>query len=56
MTKDNEPFGTVLGYAPGGIAIYSSDYMNVDPQEYPEDASFRSYLGHEYMGYLLAVH
>ena len=51
MTKDNEPFGTVLGYAPGGIAIYSSDYMNVDPQEYPEDASFRSYLGHEYMGY-----
>ena len=28
---------------------------NGDPQEYPEDASFRSYLVHEYMEYLLAV-
>lgn len=47
----NEPFGTLLGHAPGGVAIYSSDYRTASPQDYPDDASFRSYLGHEYMGY-----
>lgn len=50
-TDKHEPFGTLLGYAPGGVAIYSSDYKTIDPQDYPDDASFRSYLGHEYMGY-----
>lgn len=51
INTNPEPFGTLLGYAPGGIAIYSSDYTTADPDEYPADASFRSYLGHEYMGY-----
>lgn len=51
INHDAEPFGTLLGYAPGGIAIYSSDYTMADPDDYPDDASFRSYLGHEYMGY-----
>ena len=45
------PFGTVLGYAPGGVAIYSSDYDSLDSEEFPDDASLRSYLGNEYMGY-----
>lgn len=51
MTKTNEPFGTLLGYAPGGVAIYSSDYATANPLDYPDDASYRSYLGREFMGY-----
>lgn len=51
MTTNTEPFGTLLGYAPGGVAIYSSDYSKINRQDYPDDSSFRSYLGHEYMGY-----
>ena len=47
----SEPFGTLLGYAPGGVAIYSSDYNHINREKYPDDASFRSYIGHEYMGY-----
>ena len=27
--------GSLLGYAPGGIAIYSSDYHTADEKEYP---------------------
>lgn len=49
--NQNEPFGTLLGYAPGGVAIYSSDYTSADKNQYADDASFRSYIGHEYMGY-----
>ncbi|MBK4715646.1 MULTISPECIES: bifunctional glutathionylspermidine amidase/synthase [Tenebrionibacter/Tenebrionicola group] len=45
------PFGALLGYAPGGVAIYSSNYSNLDSNQYPGDASFRSYIGNEYMGY-----
>jgi len=48
---NSEPFGTLLGYAPGGVAIYSSDYKQINKQDYPDDSSFRNYLGHEYMGY-----
>ncbi len=40
----HDPFGSLLGYAPGGIAIYSSDYHTADEKEYPDDAAFRSYL------------
>ncbi|AIR63882.1 bifunctional glutathionylspermidine amidase/synthase [Cedecea neteri] len=51
-TPDNDsPFGTLLGYAPGGVAIYSSNYGSLDPKNYPEDAEFRSYIGNEYMGH-----
>ncbi|WP_392566302.1 bifunctional glutathionylspermidine amidase/synthase [Utexia brackfieldae] len=50
-TNTHEPFGTLLGYAPGGVAIYSSDYASACADDYPDDASFRSYVGHEYMGY-----
>lgn len=30
-TSQDAPFGTLLGYAPGGVAIYSSDYNSLDP-------------------------
>ncbi len=32
-TSQDAPFGTLLGYAPGGVAIYSSDYNSLDPWE-----------------------
>lgn len=41
----HDPFGSLLGYAPGGVAIYSSDYNTADDKEFPNDAAFRSYLG-----------
>ncbi|HEK2066782.1 TPA: bifunctional glutathionylspermidine amidase/synthase [Proteus mirabilis] len=46
-----EPFGTLLGYAPGGVAIYSSDYSSIDKEDYAANDSFRSYIGNEYMGH-----
>lgn len=49
--SSDAPFGTLLGYAPGGVAIYSSNYGSLDPRRYPEDADFRSYIGNEYMGH-----
>lgn len=51
MTNQDSPFGTLLGYAPGGVAIYSSNYDSLDPRNYPEDAALRSYIGNEYMGH-----
>ncbi len=36
---------------PRGVAIYSSDYSSLDPQEYEDDAVFRSYIDDEYMGH-----
>ncbi|QTF09730.1 bifunctional glutathionylspermidine amidase/synthase [Brenneria izadpanahii] len=50
-TGSDAPFGTLLGYAPGGVAIYSSNYRSLDPQNMPGDASFRSYIDNEYMGH-----
>lgn len=50
-TGCDAPFGTLLGYAPGGVAIYSSNYSSLDPQSFPDDAAFRSYIGNEYMGH-----
>ncbi|MGL4667559.1 MAG: glutathionylspermidine synthase family protein, partial [Saezia sp.] len=51
ITQKNESFGALLGYAPGGVAIYSSDYSTANEEDHPDDASYRSYIGHEYMGY-----
>ncbi|SQJ11175.1 glutathionylspermidine synthase [Salmonella enterica subsp. enterica serovar Thompson] len=48
-TSQDAPFGTLLGYAPGGVAIYSSDYNSLDPWD-DDDAAFRSYIDDEYMG------
>lgn len=49
-TSQDAPFGTLLGYAPGGVAIYSSDYNSLDPWD-DDDAAFRSYIDDEYMGH-----
>ncbi|RKS84793.1 glutathionylspermidine amidase/synthetase [Orbus hercynius] len=49
--NQNEPFGTLLGFAPGGVAIYSSDYSTINKDDFPDESSFRSYIGHEYMGH-----
>lgn len=50
-TNSDAPFGTLLGYAPGGVAIYSSNYSSLKPGDMPDDASFRSYIDNEYMGH-----
>lgn len=51
IITEHEPFGALLGYAPGGVAIYSSDYDSMTDAEKESDISFRSYIGNEYMGY-----
>ncbi len=43
-------FGTILGMAPGGVAVYSSDYSSVDKTEMPTRQAFRSYVDGIYMG------
>ncbi|VFS45196.1 Bifunctional glutathionylspermidine synthetase/amidase [Budvicia aquatica] len=50
-TRQDAPFGTLLGYAPGGVAIYSSNYDSLAPGDYRNDVSFRSYIDNEYMGH-----
>ncbi|MCP5208070.1 MAG: bifunctional glutathionylspermidine amidase/synthase [Hahellaceae bacterium] len=45
------PFGTLLGYAPGNVAVYSSDYDTASDEEFPKRSAFRSYLDGIYMGY-----
>lgn len=46
-----EPFGTVLGIAPGGVQAYSSDYDTASDEEYPNRSAYRSYCDGIYMGY-----
>ena len=46
-----ERFGTVLGVAPGGVEVYSSDYNTADDIELPTRQSYRSYIDDVYMGY-----
>ena len=46
-----EKFGTLLGHAPGGVAIYSSHYASADQDEYPDRESYRSCVDGVYMGY-----
>ena len=45
-----QPFGSVLGMAPGGVPAYSSDYATADDAELPDRHSYRSYLDGIYMG------
>ena len=45
------PFGTVLGHAPGNVAVYSSDYATADDKEYPNRHAYRSYIDGVFMGY-----
>ena len=49
----NKPtaFGTLLGYAPGDVPVYSSDYATASDEEYPKRSAFRSYVDGIFMGY-----
>ncbi|ABM03065.1 fused glutathionylspermidine amidase and glutathionylspermidine synthetase [Psychromonas ingrahamii 37] len=49
--KSPSVFGTLLGYAPGGVAAYSSDYDTASDIKYPKRSAFRSYFNGIYMGY-----
>ena len=46
-----EKFGTLLGHAPGGVAIYSSHYPSASKDEDPDREAYRSELDGVYMGY-----
>ena len=46
-----QPFGTVLGYAAGDVAAYSSDYTTASERQYPKRSSYRSYVDNIFMGY-----
>lgn len=47
----SEPFGSLLGIAPGGVPAYCSDYATADPAQLPDRHSFRHYEGDVYTGY-----
>lgn len=49
--KSPSVFGTLLGYAPGGVAAYSSDYDTASAIKHPKRSAFRSYFDGIYMGY-----
>ncbi|HEY5643571.1 MAG TPA: bifunctional glutathionylspermidine amidase/synthase [Woeseiaceae bacterium] len=55
MTTSNHPtpapFGTLLGVAPGGVEVYSSDYDSVDETQMPDRSAYRHYVDGLYMGY-----
>lgn len=55
MKQDKKPsvakFGTLLGYAPGNVAVYSSDYASADDNELPNRHAYRSYVDGVFMGY-----
>jgi glutathionylspermidine amidase/synthetase len=48
---NSSPFGTLLGYAPGGVAAYSSDYDTASDTVYPKRSAFRHHVDGIYMGY-----
>jgi glutathionylspermidine amidase/synthetase len=46
-----EKFGTLLGYAPGDVPAYSSDYDSADDEQLPDRHAYRSYVDGIYMGH-----
>jgi glutathionylspermidine amidase/synthetase len=44
-------FGTLLGTAPGNVAVYSSDYDSADKETLPNRHAYRSYVDDVFMGY-----
>lgn len=46
-----QPFGKLLGYAPGKVEVYSSDYDTASEHEYPNRSDYRNYVDGIYMGY-----
>jgi len=51
LSRPKEKFGTILGYAPGHVPAYSSDYETADDEELPIRQSYRSYCDGVYMGH-----
>ncbi|MFT5576439.1 MAG: glutathionylspermidine amidase/synthetase [Bermanella sp.] len=49
--KPYEPFSVLLGYAPGIVPAYSSDYETASDADYPSRSAYRSYLDGIYIGY-----
>ena len=45
------PFGSILGYAPGGVAVYSCDYDSADKADLPDRHAYRNYIDGIFMGY-----
>jgi glutathionylspermidine amidase/synthetase len=45
-----EPFGTVLGLAPGNVPVYSSDYETASERDFPDRYAYRSFVDGVYMG------
>ena len=45
------PFGTILGHAPGGVPVYSSDYASASDEALPDRHAYRSYVDGVYMGH-----
>jgi glutathionylspermidine amidase/synthetase len=50
-SRPKEKFGIILGYAPGNVPAYSSDYDSADDEELPTRQSYRSYFDGIYMGH-----
>ena len=46
-----QPFGTLLGYAPGQVPSYSSDYETASPREFADRSVYFSYVDDIFMGY-----
>lgn len=51
ISNNDAPFGLLLGYAPGGVAIYSANISDVDVEEYFQSSDFRSYIKNQYIGH-----
>ena len=49
-TRAPEPFGSILGYAPGGVPSYSSDYDSADEKEFSDRHAYRSFVDGVFMG------
>lgn len=48
---EQQSFGHLLGFAPGSVAAYSSDYPSASKEDYPKRSDFRNYVDGIYMGY-----
>ncbi len=47
----HEKFGTLLGYAPGNVPVYSSDYDTINTQDFNTRESLRNYVDNIFTGY-----
>lgn len=50
-STQSQPFGALLGYAPGQVPVYSSDYDTLKPEDMPSRDEFRHHLDGVYMGF-----